>query len=65
MSDILNRIRDLEKINHLAENITKLPQKVNVPSLKGMIVLDPSKDPDPYSLHGIPLSIRLQEMGWT
>ncbi len=65
MSDILNRIRDLEKANHLAENITKLPKTVNVPSLKGMIVLDPSKDPDPYSLHSIPLATRLQYMGWT
>lgn len=36
----------------------------NVPSLAGKIILDPSKDPDPYSNHSIPLSVRLQHMGW-
>lgn len=27
--------------------------------------LYPELDPDPLGIHGIPLSIRLQEMGWT
>lgn len=34
-------------------------------SLKGKVVLDLTKDPDPYGYHGIPLSTRLQYMGWT
>jgi len=64
MSDIFNKIRELEGLPLQATNIVRHPTKINVPSLKGMIVLDPSKDPDPYSLHDIPISVRLQEMGW-
>lgn len=33
-------------------------------SLRGKIVLDPRLDPDPYSLHGMSLSYRLESMGW-
>lgn len=65
MSDILNQIRKLEGLLPQSENVTKLPTQVNVPLLKGMIVLDPNLDPDPYSLHSIPLATRLQYMGWT
>jgi hypothetical protein len=34
-------------------------------SMRGKVVLDLTKDPDPYGYHGIPLSTRLQFMGWT
>jgi len=33
-------------------------------SLIGKIVLDPKLDPDPYGYHGIPLTTRLESMGW-
>lgn len=33
--------------------------------MKGKVVLDLTLDPDPYGYHGIPLSTRLQYMGWT
>jgi len=34
-----------------------------VPSIY-RVVLDTSRDPDPYGYHGIPLSTRLAYMGW-
>lgn len=64
MSNILNQIRKLEGLSPQSENVTKLPTRINVPSLRGMIVLDPNLDPDPWNLHNIPVSDRLKAMGW-
>lgn len=38
--------------------------KHELDELSGMITLDPSKDPDPYGHHRMPLSYRLRCMGW-
>lgn len=70
MSDILNQIKKYE-MQLKSDNDFKTAVMNNAAddanthrSLIGKIILDPKKDPDPYSLHGIPLHIRLQEMGW-
>ena len=74
MSDILNQIRKLEVVNQsLSKSVDGLLQAqlknaaddaMTARSLNGKIVLDPSRDPDPYGLHGIALTTRLFEMGW-
>lgn len=74
MSDILNQIKRLEQTNQTLRCKVGSIQQASLKnaaddanttrSLIGKIVLDPSKDPDPYSLHGIPLTTRLIEMGW-
>lgn len=70
MSDFLNQLRRFEQSINKDSSfqqaiLTNAANDANVHrNLVGKIVLDPSKDPDPYSLHSIPLSTRLIEMGW-
>lgn len=74
MSDFLNQLKKYDnKLQETRKESGSISQAALVNSandslivrqLQGKIVLDPRKDPDPYSLHGIPLSVRLQEMGW-
>ena len=72
-SDFLNNLRELEHITTVPISPTQhdshiVAQQTNSKyeqSMKGKVILDLTKDPDPYGLHGIPLSTRLQFMGWT
>ena len=47
----------------VAEKIEAERQKLNA-ERDGKVVLDLSRDPDPYGYHGISLVDRLRAMGW-
>ena len=69
-SNFLNDLRELEgtvpqHTQHDAHVIARQIVSKFTVDMKGKVVLDLTKDPDPYGLHGIPLSTRLQFMGWT
>lgn len=72
-SDFLNNLRELEHIatvpiicsQHDSHVVAQQTHSKYEQSMKGKVILDLTKDPDPYGLHGIPLSTRLQYMGWT
>lgn len=74
MTDFLNNLRKIEGeqqeatrvVNDFREavNQTSLAESRVQKSLVGKIILDPTLDPDPYGYHNIPLSVRLQTMGW-
>jgi hypothetical protein len=74
VSDFLNQLKLFEDTKQaIRKEVDDLKMQVNlhtaedrrtIQNLRGKIVLDPNKDPDPYSLHGISLSTRLIEMGW-
>jgi len=72
ITHFINNLKTLEESTRPTQPISlKEAQQLNaisdsnvVRSLEGKIVLDPRKDPDPYGLHNIPLSVRLQYMGW-
>jgi FlaG/FlaF family flagellin (archaellin) len=72
-SSFLNNLRELEHIatvpiicsQHDAHVVAQQTDSKYQLSMKGKVVLDLTKDPDPYGYHGIPLSTRLQYMGWT
>ena len=51
---------DLERVEDLLDS-----ERADLDSeMRGKIVLDPAKDPDPWGLHGISLVDRLRAMGW-
>lgn len=69
-SNFINNLRELEgnvpqPTQHDAHIIAQQIVSKYTVDMKGKVVLDLTKDPDPYGLHGIPLSTRLQYMGWT
>lgn len=70
MSNFLNDLRELEgNVPQPTQHDThvlayQIISKYTV-DMRGKVVLDLTKDPDPFGLHGIPLSTRLQYMGWT
>ena len=69
-SSFLNNLRELEgaiqqPTQHDAHVIAQQIVSKFTEDMKGKVVLDLTKDPDPYGYHGIPLSTRLQYMGWT
>jgi hypothetical protein len=74
MSDFLNQLKLFEDTKQaIRRGVDDLRMQVNlhtaedrrtIQNLRGKIVLDPRLDPDPYSLHNIPLTTRLIEMGW-
>jgi hypothetical protein len=56
--------KSIEQVNaEAAEKIEAERQKLNA-ERGGKVVLDLSKDIDPYGLHGISLVDRLRAMGW-
>ena len=74
MSEILNHIHgadtDRRGIPSMEIVLRRTVQHVNeaeeqrARDLRGKIILDPKKDPDPWGLHGISLRHRLLCMGW-
>ena len=68
-SNFLNDLRELEgsipqPTQHDAHVIAQQVVSKFTVDMKGKVVLDLTKDPDPYNLHGFSLSYRLQVMGW-
>ena len=63
MSDFLQHLQILQE-----QTVTMTPPRPTVEQLgrvkSNIIILDLDKDPDPNGLHNMPLSKRLQSMGW-
>ena len=63
------RAAELAQVSHratllrLQEENTKLEEMLNV-ELEKKVVLDLTKDPDPYGYHKVSLVDRLRAMGW-
>ena len=64
-------IKNLKELETAAATSKQEPEAVTVQVIAEQkvpaiyrVVLDTSKDPDPYGYHGIPLSTRLAYMGW-
>ena len=69
-SSFLNNLRELEgtilqPTQHDAHVVAQQIVSKFTVDMKGKVVLDLTKDPDPYNLHGMSLVYRLQVMGWT
>jgi len=68
-SNFINNLRELEgnvpqPSQHDAHVMAHQTVSKYTVDMKGKIVLDLTKDPDPWGYHGMSLSYRLQVMGW-
>lgn len=59
MSDFLQHLQILQQ-----QPITMTKPEPTIKNLNNIIILDLNNDPDPHGLHNMPLSYRLQVMGW-
>lgn len=64
MSDFLQHLQVLqEQPITMVKPIPEASEYIGPP--QNIMILDLSKDPDPYGLHNMPLSYRLKQMGWS